>query len=41
MFNFFNKKLPVDFEQVKEKGREVSEIYFNPNQEQPDLNLFD
>ena len=41
MFNFFNKKLPTDFDQVKDKGREIGEIYFNPNQQQPDLNLFD
>jgi hypothetical protein len=41
MFNFFKKKLPTDFDQVKDKGREIGEIYFNPNQQQPDLNLFD
>lgn len=41
MFNFFNKKLPSDFDQVQEKGREISEIFYKPNQEQPDLNLFD
>ena len=41
MFNFFNKKLPSDFDQVQEKGREIGEIFYKPNQEQPDLNLFD
>lgn len=41
MFNFLNKKLPIDFEQVQEKGKEISEIYFYQNQQQPDLNLFD
>jgi hypothetical protein len=41
MFNFFKKKLPSDFEQVQEKGKELSEIFYNPNQEQPDFNLID
>jgi len=27
VFNFFNKKLPEDFGQVQEKGREISEIF--------------
>jgi hypothetical protein len=41
MFNFFKKKLPSDFDQVQEKGREIGEIFYKPSQEQPDLNLFD
>ena len=41
MFNFFKKKLPIDFDQVQDKGREIGEIFYKPNQEQPDLNLFD
>jgi len=41
MFNFFKKKLPSDFDQVQEKGMEIGEIFYKPNQEQPDLNLFD
>ena len=42
MFNFFNKKLPSDFDQVQEKGREISEIFFKPVQElQEDFNLVD
>jgi len=39
---FFNKKLPTDFDQVQEKGKEISEIFFKPTQElQPDFNLID
>ena len=42
MFNFFNKKLPSDFDQVQEKGREIGEIFFKPTQElQQDFNLID
>ena len=42
MFNFFNKKLPEDFGQVQEKGREISEIFYKPNQDlQQDFNLID
>jgi hypothetical protein len=42
VFNFFNKKLPSDFDQVQEKGREISEIFFKPVQElQEDFNLVD
>ena len=42
MFNFFNKKLPSDFDQVQDKGREISEIFYNPNQEMlQDFNLID
>jgi hypothetical protein len=42
MFNFFNKKLPTDFDQVKDKGREIGEIFFKPTQElQQDFNLID
>jgi hypothetical protein len=39
---FFNKKLPTDFDQVQEKGREIGEFFFKPTQElQPDFNLID
>ena len=42
MFNFFNKKLPTDFDQVQDKGREIGEIFFKPTQElQEDFNLID
>ena len=42
VFNFFNKKLPEDFGQVQEKGREISEIFYKPNQDlQQDFNLID
>jgi hypothetical protein len=42
VFNFFNKKLPSDFDQVQEKGREIGEIFFKPNQElQQEFNLID
>ncbi len=42
MFNFFYKKLPADFDQVQEKGKEISELFFNSNQElQQDFNLID
>jgi hypothetical protein len=42
MFNFFNKKLPTDFNQVQEKGVEISEIFYQPNQQlQEDFNLID
>ena len=42
MFNFFKKKLPTDFDQVQDKGREIGEIFFKPTQElQEDFNLID
>ena len=42
MFNFFNKKLPTDFNQVQEKGVEISEIFYKPNEQlQEDFNLID
>jgi hypothetical protein len=41
MFNFFNKKLPTDFDQVQDKGKEIGEIFFKQNQELPDFNLID
>ena len=42
MFNFFKKKLPTDFDQVQNKGKEIGEIFFKPTQElQTDFNLID
>ena len=42
VFNFFNKKLPSDFDQVQKKGRKISKFFFKPNQElQQDFNLID
>ena len=42
MFNFFKKKLPTDFDQVQDTGREIGEIFFKPTQElQEDVNLID